>query len=478
MATEDFGPIGRKIDAIATYERHATDRMPAIDLAGEGNSEKRKLFARKLIKVEAVGSPYLEFKSWGRCIPGMPIPLMLLVQPSLIVDVVPKSVTEFGRHYGVTVSQFVELARRGYALPNILEWGGQRRTKYAEYEKQRHMLPIFNHEETRCRINQIRRNAMFSSMDSDSSNQGERRQRYKEILKSKILNLETDKINKILGTSQIRSQDDALERISHNCIYVEIFGSPNDVNIIRNLEDALKSYPAEKVLPWIVATKFQKATQYTACFGGTYNCSNAQYEIILSKRGDFDQKNLRLFDAQRIAFHEAILLAKDIADPIEQIPDEGDLTFPLDDDDFDDFLAFMEDNRQILNRTDDILIDFYAVAESQKEEDALKSARGYLDLYRSLLKDARGNIGGRIVSLAGAVAGAAVGSAAGSAIGHAISLPLKRRAFLAAVLAGAGAGSVSTAVSRIASLTFSDECDVESCAPTRIINFMGNLRGI
>jgi hypothetical protein len=110
--------VSDQITKLEDAEFRAAHKAVAAPRSGEpvSGNELAKI-ARTLFRIRTDGRLDPRVSHWGNHRSTVPIPLMLLLDPTLMVDVTAISLNDFVKSYGVTPDQFIELCEKQYVIP-------------------------------------------------------------------------------------------------------------------------------------------------------------------------------------------------------------------------------------------------------------------------------------------------------------------------------------------------------------------------
>jgi hypothetical protein len=153
---------------ISTFERMQLlkrhEESVAEQISGLDTVQGIVRFARAAYRLEADGLPNPSIRSWGTWARPLKIPQMLLIQPTVAADVYSVDYQEFCQVYGVTPEQFIDLAREGLVVPNLIgDSDLEKKEEDSAYSRHPHLANILDFSITNCRINAVRRGKVFEA---------------------------------------------------------------------------------------------------------------------------------------------------------------------------------------------------------------------------------------------------------------------------------------------------------------------------
>lgn len=369
-------------ERIADLTRHETDsvaRFSAVSYGGLTTPAQKVRAATTLLCIEPNGS-LAKFREWGISVEGLPILWQLTVQPTLIVDVWPMSHDEFKSQYGINPDQFAELAREDFIIPNLYHYDSDRANDFAGHEAFSDVLmPILAFEQTRCRINSIRRapflQALAGSTFDALFNKG------KELFEPGLSTLTPDQ-RKALTRSEDLSG--ALQRTASQWAYI-ITLRGHDEWTEKITQDGVGDVQRE--IRRLTARYSAAAAPYTAAFGGAHLVPPRQIDALRDEGGALQfvsPDNRRDLDQERWPGLQALMEVGLIRYTLDTPVPEQTLETPAvpEDRHFANFLAFLRDTKARRIRMQGFLAEAQKVSADLRL--TLKHWTDYFQLYEEL----------------------------------------------------------------------------------------------
>lgn len=265
-------------ERIEELTKHETDSVAHFSAASYGDlltPAERVRAARTLLRLQPDGS-LIDFRDWGIYVSDLPILWQLTVQPSLIVDVWPMSLGDFSLRYGVRPDQFATLAAEGFVMPNLYHYDSDRPSAFAKHEASADtLMPILAYEQTRCRINSIRRapflEAVAGPQFRDLVEDGKR------LFEPSLAELSPEQREALTRSRELPG---AVQKVSTNWAYVvSLRGRDEWTEEIRRegIHDGTRE------LRRLTARYSAAAAPYTAAFGGTHLVPPRQLDALRSE---------------------------------------------------------------------------------------------------------------------------------------------------------------------------------------------------
>lgn len=227
------------------------------------------------------------------------LPQMLLLSPAVIVDVMSHPQDDFELTFGVTPKQFKRLAKEGFVIPNLafdsefMDREGNlfptRRIKdESDYEKRKYIAEILGDEEMPVNINGLRRKKLFESLGHSLKNQREKTNLFTRRLKY-VFDRENEQIvNTMQSGMPTRSIGSLVEKLSHNLMYLDFFGtlfeSRDDIKFVNALVNSPDRVDPRTLIELITLRKADMCAEITATFGGAQSATLSQLNRIHSAR--------------------------------------------------------------------------------------------------------------------------------------------------------------------------------------------------
>ena len=437
------------------HEELIADRIAELDIT-QGNTR----LARAVYCLTDNGSPDPSIRSWGTWAQPLNILQMLLLQPTVSADVYPIDRETFNQLYGVTPEQFIDLAKDGFVIPNLIADSDLKNQEAdSQYAKHQHLANIFDWTVTRCHINGIRRGKLFEALRYGRERQETNSLMFREFLAPLLSEWPPQELQKsIVGT--FRSSAEVPIMLGNNMMYIDVFGSDDDKRILYEFSQKTLDWPLEKLVAWIQGKSIYLSGPITAAYGGVHNLPQRYCEAIIragiiGARGEDE----RTVDEPTSAFAEFLQAVSEVRSRGLSLSEAEPPKFPMGERSFSNFVSFLKEKRNDLEHADQLLMAFRRVASTHEEYSALQNCLDYVGIYTALAEDAyksnhtRDIVGS--VFLAGIAGGAVAGAAKKTvelAVGKYVDIHFpNRRVLLGLVGAGIG-GAVAAPIAGLAAL--------------------------
>lgn len=416
--------IAELISKVKDYEEQAVSSFVG-DLANREfhSADQRRYVARDLFRAERRGVPHIT-DEWALFIEGLPVLALLTLHPKLIVDLRPYDEKTFAKTYGVTPHQFAELVRRDYVIPNLYEFDSDRVRGFEKHRAHTEVLgQIIQPDFTRCRINSIRRTALFSIFGANKKDYNQHVSQGMDIFHDAVLAIDADLLKELTRSADANG---ATTRLAQNWAYVKVLGS-QDEQFSHWLSGVEKSPPknspdAEEAIRSLVFFKRFRTNGYTASFGGTWNMRGPELQQGFKDIGrlvavfETDSHLSPELEAFAAGLAEIGLKRTSLTTDLRIERHLGELG-PPSDEEFESILSFLVDARGLLNRTEVMLQTLHAASADPKKQ--FSCIEDILDVRRQIHQEQkrlqlRNDI---LTGLFGGI-GAIIGSGVGAEVGH------------------------------------------------------------
>jgi hypothetical protein len=263
-----------RIADLTKHEDDSVTRFSAAAYGGLTTPTQMVLAAKTLLCIEPDGPP-ARFQEWGIYVANLSVLWQLTVQPTLIVDVWPMSHDEFRLQYGITPDQFAALAHEGFIIPNLYHYDSDKANNFARHEAFSDVLmPILAFEQTRCRINSIRRapflQALAGSTFDALVDEG------KQLFEPGLSAFTPDQRKELSRSEDLAG---ALQREASKWAYA-ITLRGHDEWTKKIMQDGVGD--VQVALRRLTARYSAASAPYTAAFGGAHLVPSSQIHVLLT----------------------------------------------------------------------------------------------------------------------------------------------------------------------------------------------------
>lgn len=379
--------IKTSISNLEEYENSAVEYLDK-----EVDSDDLHELAQKYLRLKKGGKTDLfdsrmKSGSWGNSSNKKNVLLQLLINRHLIVDLKTlRNDDEFFTEYGVTSSQLLELAYRGFIVINIYAYESESKNGFEGYKQTPNIEKFLDRDLSNPRIIHLRREAFLRRI-------GKSKNGVNSDDNTGVLDTLLSKVKSTSSLSGARDQDNIPSALkaaaSHYNVVKKIlpfYDTPESKRIFEQSDYYLKSFEntlekgdldLNEEVTKLRGLKTLLAAPITSTMGGIYNMSESALNSVY-KTVSYDvvqnMDSYRLMDSKVRDFLQLVNSYGHIEMP------EGD-PVPLSDYEFKQYLEFLIDMTDSINDLNETL---YSIPNINSTEQRLKEGQSYLEIERKM----------------------------------------------------------------------------------------------